>query len=389
MTTPSLYSQTGLSIHADVPLTTGLGSSSQRLTEAITSYEHEIAALGGYKSAQFVINDKLVDIEDWFENGLGRHIEVYNSGMVKVWEGFVNNVTINAGSLQASRGPLMQVANFVTVVYSEIIDPDTEPPTVGTRGPTIAVQDTDSQAKYGIIEVVLDGGTCLADDAERYRDTFLENNKDPVTSETITPGRGQGTGVTVECLGYWSWLQAFVYADATAVTQTLTAKIQAVLGTDPNGIISTDYTNIDTNGYLTARWEDENSTGWDVILALIALGDVNDDRWTFGIYNDQKAHYGVIPSTPFYQHRIASESQRIETYAGNARVFPWDVRPAQWMFLPDFLVGRVQPTELRLDPRYVFIESIRYRAPWEVEINGSKVGTLGQVMAQLGLGGAA
>jgi hypothetical protein len=126
-----------------------------------------------------------------------------------------------------------------------------------------------------------------------------------------------------------------------------------------------------------------------VILALIALGDVNDDRWTFGIYNDQKAHYGVIPSTPFYQHRIASESQRIETYAGNARVFPWDVRPAQWVFLPDFLVGRVQPTELRLDPRYVFIESVRYTAPWGIELTGSKVDSISQVMAQLGLGGAA
>jgi len=64
------------------------------------------------------------------------------------------------------------------------------------------------------------------------------------------------------------------------------------------------------------------------------------------------------------------------------------VLPAHWIFFPDFLVGRTQPTtDLRTDKRYMFIESVRYSAPDTIQMTGSKVGRLAQLLAKKGMWG--
>jgi hypothetical protein len=121
----------------------------------------------------------------------------------------------------------------------------------------------------------------------------------------------------------------------------------------------------------------------------VALGDPSDfARYTFGVYDDRQAYYKKMPTAIEYVYRLSSGSQAIET-TGGARVQPWNVRPAKWLEIPDFLIGRAAGGgNLRDDPRNVFIESVTYTAPFGLTINGGKVSTLKQKMAQLGLGGA-
>ena len=47
-----------------------------------------------------------------------------------------------------------------------------------------------------------------------------------------------------------------------------------------------------------------------------------------------------------------------------------------------------EPVERRRDPRYIFIESARFNVPYEVDLVGSKVGSLRQLLAKQGMWGS-
>jgi len=327
-------------------------------------------------------------MEDWFASGLNRHVEVYDSALVKVWEGFVNMVTLSAGTLRATRGPLIDIANRVSVVYTPILDAATAPPLEGSETTTTVDDNAASQVKYGIFEQVISGGKLLddgtTDDATELRNTFLEENREPETGEEISLGSSVTASVQIDLLGYVHRLQGWVYQDTTAATAQLDTKLGAILDADPNVIFSSANSAIATNPLLVSGYDDDNRMAWDAIQELVSLGDAAANRYTFGVYDNQRAVYAIAPTDTAYQHRIAGESMDIEAYVTGATVRPWDVLPARWMFLPDFLVGQTQTTDQRLDPRFLFIESVQFTAPSAVQISGQKVSRIPQMIARLG-----
>lgn len=394
MTTPSFNSTLGISISAFRPTIVAGGAYTpngnlitDQLAQNADTYSHELLANGGWWSASLSISGSLVEMENWIDDGLNRHIEVYNFALEKIWEGFVNMVTLSAGTLQATRGPLMDVANRASVVYTPILDPTTAPPIEGSETTTTIANNAASQAKYGIFEQVLSGGRKLddgtTDEAVELRDTTLQESREPETSEDVNLGSSSIASVTLDLLGYVHRFKGYVYADATAATVQLGTKMQLVITADPNGLFSTSYTQMAANALLVSRYDDDNRMAWDVIQELVSIGDAAANRYTFGIYDGRQAIYAAIPDDTAYQHRIAGKNVDIETYGVGTKIHPWDVLPARWMFLPDFLVGRTQPTDRRLDPRYLFIESVRFTAPSALQISGQKVSRLPQMIARL------
>jgi len=399
MTTPSFHEQTGISILAWQPIIVAATSYTPRgvlvrddLAQVIDGYSHVIQANGGWWSASISLSGSLLEMEDWFAEGLNRHIEVFNSAGVLVFAGFVNQVDLSAGTLSATRGPLMDIANRVSVTYTPILDATVTPPIKGAQTTTTIADDATSQGKYGIFEDVVDGGALLddgtTDDAAQMRDTYLAEMKDPESGEDVNIGGGSATpSVTLSILGYVHRFQKWVFQDLTAATTTISTKIQNVINGDPNVLFSTDFTKIATNALLVSRYEDDNRMGWDVLQELVSFGDASDNRYTLGVYANQRITYAAIPTTAEYQHRIAGENVEVRTFTGDTLVEPWNVLPARWMFLPDFLTGRGLPTALRDDPRYVFIESVTYTAPSTVQIAGNKVGSINQLLAKKGMWG--
>ena len=120
----------------------------------------------------------------------------------------------------------------------------------------------------------------------------------------------------------------------------------------------------------------------DVITDLIDVGDVNDNRYVFGIYDDQKARYEApIDDETAYEHRLTQRGQIIETPQHSLVEF-WDVVPAKWLFLPDLLIHTSPIVARRNDPRYLFIESTTFRTPDTLQVNGIKVERLPQLLAK-------
>jgi hypothetical protein len=396
----SFFQEKGLSVKVTRPLWTSVGEQEWNLSATINTWDHEIAVDGGYRSARFQIaaNDRM--IEDWLESGLGRHVECYNQAGIKIWEGFINSISASLGTLSITRGPLLSVANRVGVTYTPIVDTEVEPMTTGAATMTTLSEDTDSQDKWAIQEEIISGGTLMDDatwcgsactpdnEAEEIRDAYLGEHKYPETSESINVGGPAQPQLTLECAGYVEFLNRYIVDDDTEGTTTIPAKIQTVLGLDVNSIFSTDYNYINDAAaflLLTPSLEIENRKAKTIIDEMVAQGDGNDNRTYFMILNDLKAYYDAIPTTIDYHHRIAAKDSVVTTPTG-ARIDPWDVRPAKWAFLPDFMVGRTFPSELRLDPRNVFIESVRFTAPNGLVLEGGKVSNVKQLMAKKGGG---
>lgn len=394
MTTPSLVQTLGLSISAfDASIMRGTSYdprgtlTTDELAHIANGLTIEKSAIGGYTAASITIQDRQERIEEWIAAGLGRHIEIANPDGQCVWEGFVNQYEARLGPLAVSGGPVMDIVNRCTVIYTPI-DTAADPPARGPQTETTTANDTDSQDRYGIIETVYSGGEATPSGAEQIRDTIIADRKDPQRSENVAVGSGSPPTVTLNCVGYYNFLDRYIYNESTTATLSISTKIQNALGADPNGLFSTDYDRIETNSFLVAAAERDNRTAWAIIKALAGIGNATDERTFFGIYNNRVAKYNSIQTSIEYQHRIADSSQRVEVYGDGALIRPWDVVPGQWVFLPDYLTGRSQPAnDLRSDPRNVLVERVSYTAPYSVELNGQRFGKLPQLLAKAGLGG--
>jgi hypothetical protein len=392
----SNFQQSGVDIHYGTPLWfENARENVGRLTGNIDSYSHELRAVGGYWSASMSIQDSQINIEEWIEDGIGRHISVYNPSGQVVWEGFVNEISVNLGNLnQFSIGPLIssEFANRVYASYSRI-DPTIVPESAGTRVNTLRQNDEISQARYGIIERAISVPNTTDALADQAVTIFLKEHAYPSVSGQSSLSGDQSPTVSLSCLGYWHFLETYIYTvispSGSSGLQNLSDKIQDVLDAELNGIFSRENTNISTNTSQVKEVDEDERTALDVIKELLQLGDGSSNRYIAGFYADRKFRYEAAPSEVEYTQRITGNSG-IQSYIGG-RIDPWDVQPGKWLFYPDFLVGRSFPGGINLlrDPRTIFIESVRYTSPYGLQVSGGKYSELDQFLARVGLYGVA
>lgn len=357
----------------------------------MSGYSHEVRSIGGYFSARITISASKKKVEDWIDYGLGRHIVVYSPSLVVIWEGFVNSIKASLGPLEFTIGPLLDIKNRVAVTYSTV-DTSVTPPAIGARVTTSTANNTTSQARYGIIGAnhSTDGDTATG--AAQLRDMLVNdpNRAYPPTSRDSNLSGG-GASVELECAGYWHWLNVYNYANtAGAGDVNLSTKIQSVLAANPNGLFSTDYSMITTNTTQRPAYEDGNRTAEAILKDLNSKGDSSFNSYTMGFYAGRRFYYQPAPAEIAYQQRITGNRGIVNKLDLVTR--PWDVLGARWIFYPDFLIGRFPPitgANLGTDPRAGFIETVGFRAPYEVSVNGVKLNTLDQVLARRGLGSIA
>lgn len=380
----STFQSVGLCIKVHDPFVLG-HSYLYTLDQQVQSYSHVHSAYGGFDTATLAITGSVQQLEEWYERGIGRHIEVFDNRLMKIWEGFVDQVDLTIGGLSASVGPLTEVGNRVSAVFSRL-NTAVNPPTSGGREVTIIGENLISQGLYGIWEKTLSAGSTTSADAEYARDTFLAERAYPARTQTLASGSNTPS-ISLSLKGYRYYLAAFIYSQlVSSGTQSATAQLSAVIAADPNAIFSTDLSRIDTNAALIPSYEDDESFGDGVIKNILALGDASANRWLFGVYEDRRVYYQQAPTTLEYVQSLQSTDLAVRLISGE-RLYPWNVRPGKWLFLDDFLIGRSAPVDLKTDPRCIFVESVTYTAPYDVSITGGKSEKLEQVIAQLATGG--
>jgi hypothetical protein len=384
----SLLGNCGLSLLVYEPLVMG-GDFVGNYTEKVSSYGHDIVADGGYWACSFQFTDTQGEIEKWFRDGLERHIVIRDDALGVIFEGFVNQISINAGAESDVRGPVMSIANRVSCVYSPK-DVSVYPPVIGAETTTIIVDNVASQAKYGILEKILSAGTITEEEVIMVRDMYLAQYKDPTIAGTMSIGATGQVTATIDCLGYIHLLSVYVFEDDVVGYSYLSDKIKAVLAFNPNHIFSTLYYWIQDNLMLVGTAENQHLFGLDIINRIVTLGDIYDTRWTFGIYENRTAKYAAIPTDrPEYLFYLSDPTQKILSYKSQATISPWNVMPGKWIFVPDYYIGYVVGlgTPDSADPRYKFIETVKYTAPNQLDISGGRTDRLSQMFAKLGMSG--
>ena len=130
-------------------------------------------------------------------------------------------------------------------------------------------------------------------------------------------------------------------------------------------------------------YEDREREAWTVIKELLNYGDYANNRYNWGVYADRVIKFERRPTATEYIMSASDTGRGYRTLSGS-KVAEWDVLPGKWLMITDLLIG-VDAESLRVDPKMMFIDEIRYSAGEGLTINPGKTGTVAQTIAKLGL----
>lgn len=360
----------------------GSSSIGEELHLQMNSYSHKNTANGGHWDAQITLAGNLSSILPVVDVLIGLDVRSVSANGVEVWNGFVNQITLETGIGSFSIGPLMNVRNNLSVVF-QTQRYNTIPPIGGQRRKLDPLADTESQQRYGILGHELSGGTGNTEGAQTLQETHLQENKYPRVQQSLSIGASSSSSVsvTLQCLGYVQLLDKFIYDANVSGDTTPESKISTILSAEPNGLFGSLYSP-DTNTLSVPNFS-EGATGWTEIKSIVALGDTNFDRYLFQIGADRDATYRKIDSN--YRYFLKTNGN-VEDKAGLVR--SWEIEPGYWMSASSLVIGEQQSGDIGTHISDVFIESVSYTAPDTARIEGGKVDRSIQQLAQRGVGGS-
>lgn len=333
--------------------------------------------------------DTQVVFDDWMANGLGRSVVVNDDTLSPMWEGFVNSITVTKGGLSLTVGPLTDIANKVFATYSGV-DTSVYPPQIGVRKKTPTFSNLDSQQVYGVWPEVLSLAGVTDSNADQLVSMYLKEHGHAERNSNFSFGSTSHSSLSVECLGWYNTLKFPFNSTLTSGTVEVSTRIQEILTAQVNpGWVSADYSNVQANATLIKRYQNDDRLALEYIRGYTAMGDANNNRWLFGVYEDRKAYYYPVSNQIDYQIFLTDPKQTILD-ANNAIVPAWRVRPGKWAFFADFMPGLGAPySDYHQDPRMMLIENINFdiRVPIELQISAGHNSRYEQKSAKLGLRG--
>ncbi len=250
---------TALTINVHESIVNG-GKYIKTITPIVNAYRHSIQAVGGYWEESFSIRGNRLEQEEWLENGLNRHIEVSNPSGMKIWEGFVDKVTITAGELSITRGPLTDIINKAYVLYTGR-DNSVAPAKRGPRNMTALSENTVSQTKWGVFYKVLSTSGTKQTEAIKLLTMSLAEKCQPKVSQELSTTNHE-MNIIVESLGYVHMLDQYVYGTTSPAGDLRgSAKLQAILSLDPNNLLQKK------NHLLNTGFEAAGAGGADVFAS--------------------------------------------------------------------------------------------------------------------------
>lgn len=323
------------------------------------NYRHKISAVGGYDTCSFDLATYDSDADFWFER-LGCSVKIYiDNPVMPAWEGFINRVNYALGALTYTAS-LDELANRVSVTYSA-------PGLAANPLNTTAINNTASQAIYGIKEGALDGYLIEGGIVTKFTNlqAMVLNNQAYPQKSTIFNPQGQGGGLlNVECLGWYHTLQWAKYVETVATAVDADVIMTDVLAAYPN----TDFFSVTDTALISANpsfsqspRSRTNQTYWEMFQSIQEAGD-GSSQWVMGITPDvagigRRFYYRVNRTTIDYTLR--STEGRIRDIYGQL-VDPWRVTPDRGAQVADLAVAWDKP--IGDNPSQFYIASVDYDA---------------------------
>lgn len=337
-------------------------------------YKHKISALGGFDTASCELALTFSQMEVALEQWIGNRVAFYaDSPLEPIWEGLISRITVPAGIVQNTIS-LDDLANRIRVNYvSRGVGFQTQI--------TTAVNDTASQALYGIKEDTLDGGSTAntAGAAGFYTDlgnAQLALRAYPRVSTSIRTSGAKTGLVQIECIGFFHTLEWENNAQgAPAATRVpynnATGVIDVMLSSLANGSTFFDLTREDQLTINTAiDYPLDGATGkswWQSLQQMCDAGNGTAPyvRYIVGItptdpnFGTRALYYKAASTTIGYTIRTREGAGYIRNTLG-AQIKPYWVRPDTGVRLNDILVGWSGGS--LDDPREFYLAKVDYDA---------------------------
>ena len=347
----------------------------------VSNWRHRITATIGFDTASFTVQDSKYILEDIWANALGRRICRYTpDGNFLIWEGYINEMTLTEPGIQKTIS-LRDLYNRVGVRYIPI-DTAANPPTESAETVTAAVDNTASQALFGIKEIVFRPpkiNRLITAEAEQQANTILLQYRMPRRSDDIRTG-GE-PGLSVSCEGYMHTLKWRKYNQtATSGNQDADLEIADIITSVGQFIASTALT---SNGATQIQeYFNRDDTAFDIIQQIAAMGGSDYARWVAYVMEGRKLYYEAASTSIAYYRRVADGRQ--EFFDLQYRAVPyWEVRPNKWVRTTDIFPHQLTPASLQDDKQATYIESVEWTEPDSISITGSPGDAVQVMVARL------
>lgn len=308
------------------------------------AYTHTISAVGGFDVASFTLKGNRDYLDDWFDDGLMRRVELQNPEGITVWEGFVNRLNYTVGTLTKTK----TVENMYNRVYVQFspLDFSVFPP-IASPPQTWTFDDATSQARYGIKSIIISGGERAATTVYDWGRTILKNRKDVQIGETVNTSGQDSTLIGVECKGYWHTLKWLPYINnATGYIQAhqVIEEVIRYFNSQNQGWFPMDFGWLDYNFRTAQRGSDSLQTCYEIINNIILEGGSGGERWVGGFYQGRKFSYkpaedfqGLYADEVDLYRSLSDPAQFIYDSATGTEVKPWDMVPDRILRTVDIL----------------------------------------------------
>jgi len=293
--------------------------------EYIVDYNHEIYSIGGYRSAQFSFISNEIDASRWARDGLAAKVVAKNEFGEKVWEGFVNSITITSGRSTMEIGPVLDISNIVAVTYST---PSYEGLNISYQKKTAYKENSLSVERYGKMTKMVSGGERSDEDALAYRDKFLLDSSYPMVIDTsVEQNENIQTTISVDCAGYTRLLERTVYNYTLDKNkQSLVNKINTVL----DRVFFEGGRSINKNATgMVDGWEDGDRDAWSVITSGIESSGMETEtrKIVAGVYDGKF----VLDFADIETDMYTMDSVSGKIYRGGNKVRNSTLRPGMFM----------------------------------------------------------
>lgn len=289
------------------------------------SYEHTIAARGGFESMRTGFKADLDEAIDIFNTWLGRSTVVSSPDAMTIWEGILAGISVTLGQRRRSIS-LDKLSNRLRCRYTD---------ENGTTAVTSPTSNSASIALYGTKDAVVSASNITATQASGIAARALSQWKTPQQQPDTQITTGNLGDVSVDLLFRgWYWTLGWVVTSRTSTTTTATGtQIGALIATSGVGIgvtnpfLSTSTFNIGTTGRSPSEFIPPETAYQEKIEQLVSEGD-GTDRWVLMCLENRELHFrkwaGATPDTIHYVANLGTH----QVFTPQGRVVePWDVRP--------------------------------------------------------------
>lgn len=334
-------------------------------------YQHEITASDGFYSMKAVIGGTEATVEWLLNELLGAHLEVRDESNEIVWEGFANSLSYQTQGVSFEYGPVMDIANKVMLRYKRIYT-GTNPPTSGASVTTPVYEDQVSEERWGICPEILNGGERTEGDAAQCLLAFLDLRKNPQPKLRYASMPQDAPLLSISALGYSQYLKrAPIYVESAAEIN-LSTKIAGVIDAEPNNVLTSTNAHIEENTVQVPENDDSYRDAYTVLQNLIQRGTATYGRTIFMVGPGRTIVYASAPTEVEYVLRLVRGRSAVSLGWSDSFVPEYRVTAGKWAFLAGAL-PRLHPanTDLKKDPRALFIERVTYSISGGLEIDGS------------------